>query len=260
MANVSRYSSMWCPLAAVALAVLLGACERPPEVLGYKVVSSRPHDAECYTQGLEFHKGRLLESSGGYGNSNLREVDPATGKVLRRRPMAASQFAEGITVLNNELWVLTWKENTAHVLEPDTFKFIRSHRYDGEGWGLTNDGKLLIMSDGTSTLKFVDPKDFSIKRSVEVKRSGRPVEKINELEMVDGMIYANIYLSGEVIRIDPSDGRVTGTLDLSALRRQLPRPNQADVLNGIARDPSTGNLLVTGKLWPLMFEIQVRKR
>jgi glutamine cyclotransferase len=260
MELVSRFPAVFRPLAALSLVAVLGSCERAPETLGYKVVSSRPHDAACFTQGLEFHDGRLFESSGGYGNSNLREVDPATGKVLRRRPMAASQFAEGITVLNNELWVLTWKENTAHVLEPDTFKFIRSHRYEGEGWGLTNDGRMLIMSDGTSTLKFIDPKDFSVKRSVEVTRKGRPVDQINELEMVDGMIFANLYTSGEVIRIDPKDGRVTGTLDLSALRRQLPRPNQADVLNGIARDPATGNLLVTGKLWPLMFEIQVEKQ
>jgi glutamine cyclotransferase len=116
------------------------------------------------------------------------------------------------------------------------------------------------MSDGTSKLKFIDPKDFSVQKTLEVKKSGRPVELLNELEVIDGEIFANIYTTGEIVRISPQDGRVTGTLDLSGLRNQLPRPNKADVLNGIARDPATGNLLVTGKLWPKMFEIQIEGR
>jgi glutamine cyclotransferase len=247
-------------LVLFAAAVILTACQKKPENLGYRIVSTRPHDPECYTQGLEFSGKRLFESSGGYGNSNVREVDPADGKVLRKRPMAKNLFAEGITILNNELWVLSWKENTVTVLDPDTFKFLRSYNYQGEGWGLTHDGKSLIMSDGTSKLKFIDPKDFSVQKTLEVKKSGRPVELLNELEVIDGEIFANIYTTGEIVRISPQDGRVTGTLDLSGLRNQLPRPNKADVLNGIARDPATGNLLVTGKLWPKMFEIQIEGR
>lgn len=245
-------------LLVISLLVLaLAACERAPEKLSYQIVSTRPHDVECYTQGLEFHDGRLFESSGGYGKSNLREVDPATGKVLRKRPIAPTLFAEGITILNNELWVLTWKENIAHVLDPETFRFLRSHSYQGEGWGLTNDGKHLIMSDGTSTIKFIDPKDFSIVRTIDVTRAGNPVEQLNELEMVNGEIFANIYTSGEIVRISPETGRVTGSLDLSSLRAKLPKPHNADVLNGIALDPASGNLLVTGKLWPSMFEIRL---
>ena len=243
----------------ILLAITLSACGRKPETLGYKIVETRPHDPECYTQGLEFHGKRLFESSGGYGGSTVREVDPADGKVLRKRPMAKNIFAEGITILNNELWVLSWKENIVTVMEPDTFKFLRSFNYKGEGWGLTNDGKQLIMSNGTSTIQFIDPKDFSVKRTIEVKRSGNPVSMINELEIVDNQILANIYQTGEIIRISPEDGKVTGTLDLSALKNQLPRPNKADVLNGIARDPSTGNLLVTGKLWSKMFVILLEK-
>lgn len=239
------------------IAVFLTACDRKPEVLSYKIISTRPHDPESYTQGLEFLGNRLFESSGGYGNSNVREADPLTGKVIRKRPLAKNIFAEGITILNNEMFVLSWKENIVNVLEPDTFKFIRSHNYKGEGWGLTTDGKQLIMSNGSSSIQFIDPKDFSVKRSIEVTRSGNPVMQINELELIDGQIFANIYQTGEVIRISPESGKVTGTLDLSALRTQLPRPNKADVLNGIARDPATGNLLVTGKLWPTMFEIEV---
>jgi glutamine cyclotransferase len=225
--------------------------------LSYKIVSTRPHDPESYTQGLEFLGNRLFESSGGYGNSNVREVEPLTGKVIRKRPMAKNIFAEGITILNNEMFVLSWKENIVNVLEPDTFKFIRSHNYKGEGWGLTNDGKQLIMSNGTSTIQFIDPKDFSVKRSMEVTRSGNPVSQINELELIHDQIFANIYQTGEIIRISQDSGKVTGTLDLSALKSQLPRPNKADVLNGIARDPATGRLLVTGKLWPQMFEIEI---
>lgn len=241
----------------ILLAITLSACGRKPETLGYKIVETRPHDPECYTQGLEFHGKRLFESGGGYGVSTVREVDPADGKVLRKRPMAKNIFAEGITILNNELWVLSWKENIVTVMEPDTFKFLRSFNYKGEGWGLTNDGEQLIMSNGTSTIQFIDPKDFSVKRSIEVKRSGNPVSMINELELVDNQILANIYQTGEIIRISPEDGKVTGTLDLSTLKNQLPRPNKADVLNGIARDPSTGNLLVTGKLWSKMFVIRL---
>jgi glutaminyl-peptide cyclotransferase len=239
------------------IAVFLTACNKKPETLSYKIISTRPHDPESYTQGLEFLGNRLFESSGGYGNSNVREADPLTGKVIRKRPMAKNIFAEGITILNNEMFVLSWKENIVNVLEPDTFKFIRSHNYKGEGWGLTNDGKQLIMSNGSSSIQFIDPKDFSVKRSIEVTRSGNPVMQINELELIDGQIFANIYQTGEVIRISPESGKVSGTLDLSALRTQLPRPNKADVLNGIARDPATGNLLVTGKLWPTMFEIKI---
>jgi len=238
------------------LAVILSACGKP-EILTYKIISTRPHDPESYTQGLEFYGKNLIESSGGYGNSNVREANPTTGEVLRKRPMAKNVFAEGITLLNNEMFVLTWKENTVTVLEPTTFKFIRSHTYQGEGWGLTNDGKQLIMSDGTDKLKFIDPKDFSVKRTIRVTNDGKPVERLNELEIVKGQIFANIYTTSDIVRISPDSGKVTGQLDLSALRKRLSLPNQADVLNGIALDASTGRLLVTGKLWPNLYEIEI---
>ncbi len=233
------------------------ACNRDPETLTYKIISVRPHDPECYTQGLEFSGKRLFESGGGYDHSNVREVDPATGKVLRNRPMAKNVFTEGITRFNDELYILTWKENTVFVFEPDTFKFIRSHTYQGEGWGLTHDGKQLIMSDGSDKLKFINPKDFSVTRTLDVTHGGQALTQLNELEYVQGEIYANIYQTDRIARISPVDGRVTGWLDLSALRRKLPKPNNSDVLNGIALDPATGHLMVTGKLWPSMFEIEI---
>jgi glutamine cyclotransferase len=240
------------------IAILLAACQKAaPVELRYKVVSTRPHDPDCYTQGLEFSGKRLFESGGNYGKSTVREVDPATGEVLRKRPMAKNVFVEGITILNGELWVLTWKEKTAYVLDPDTFKFIRSHTYQGEGWGLTHDGEHLIMSDGGSTLKFIDPKDFSVKRTLDVKEGARLVDKLNELEFVNGEVFANIYMTGRIARISVADGSVTGWLDLSDLRKQLPAPSNAEVLNGIAYDAAAKRLLVTGKFWPRMFEIEV---
>ena len=235
----------------------LPSCSREGGELSHSVVSTRSHDTQCYTQGLEFLGARLFESGGGYGVSTIREVDPRTGDVLRRRPLARHVFAEGISILNNELFVLTWKEHTVYVFDPDTFRPIRQHTYEGEGWGLTNNGTELIMSNGSNTIRFVDPKSFSTIRTLTVMDGSRPVEQINELEYVDGRIFANIYQSDRVARIDAATGKVTGWLDLSDLRNKLPRPNNAEVLNGIARDPATGRFLVTGKLWPRMFEVEI---
>jgi glutamine cyclotransferase len=247
------------PLAAAVLA--LASCQKSaPDALGYQLVSTRPHEPSAYTQGLQLLGGRLFESTGLYGESTLREIEPATGKVIRRRPLAKTVFGEGLTILNGEMFVLTWKENTAYVFEPDTFKPIRTHNYPGEGWGLTNDGKLLIMSDGSSLLKFINPGDFSVVRTLEVRDGDLPLKNLNELEWIDGEVFANVYQTDRIARISPEDGRVTGWLDLSGLRKQLTRPNRAEVLNGIAHDPATGHLLVTGKYWPQMFEIKVAKK
>ncbi len=256
--NINRHFSLK-RLLVSCLAFLLASCDKAPEKIEYQLVATHPHDPECFTQGLEFYEKNLLESSGRYEKSNIRKVDPATGEVLHKRPLAAKIFAEGITVFNGELWVLTWKENVVHVLDPETFRFIRSHSFEGEGWGLTHDGSQLIMSDGSSSLKFMDPKDFSVRKTLEVTRNGRLLEKINELEMVNGEIFANVYPTSEVVRISPKTGKVTGWLDLSSLRNQLPRPNNAQELNGIAIDPATGHLWVTGKLWPSIFELKLTK-
>ncbi len=234
------------------------SCRKPaPENFRFEVISTLTHDSDAYTQGLELSNGRLFESTGQYGESTVRELDPATGKVLRKRPLAKNVFGEGLTNFNNELFVLTWKEKTAYVFEPDTFKLIRSHTYEGEGWGLTHDGSSLIMSNGSSELKFINPKDFTIQKTITVRDGNSSIRNLNELEFIDGQIYANIYMTDRIVRISPSDGRVTAWLDLSGLRHQLPKPNRAEVLNGITHDPATGHLLVTGKYWPLMFEIKV---
>lgn len=237
---------------------LLGCGEKRPQKISYRVISHIPHDAESYTQGLEFRNGKLIESSGGYGSSNLRIVEPKTGEVLRRRKVSERVFAEGITVLKNELWLLSWKEGLAAVLNPETLSFVRSHNYQGEGWGLANNGRELIMSDGSAMLKFIDPHDFSVIRSVEVTDGGKPVEMLNELEYDNDSIWANIYLSDQIARIDATTGKVTGWLDLGKLRGHLAGARgNPEALNGIARDPSSGRYFVTGKNWPLMFELEI---
>lgn len=236
--------------------VLVSACGKPAQ-LGYEVVSTKKHDANCYTQGLEMLGERMFESGGGYGSSSLREVDPETGKVLRKRPFPRTVFAEGITVFRNELWVLTWQENTVYVIEPDTFKYLRQYRYEGEGWGLTHDDTHLIMSDGSNVLKFIDPDGFKVVRKLEVTSEGRPVEMLNELELTPDGIFANIYQTDRIARISPKSGKVTGWLDCSGLRKQLPPPHKAEVLNGIALDKKTGRFWITGKWWPRIFEVKI---
>ena len=246
-------------LAVVGLAFT--SCQRSqPETLGYQIISTRPHDATAYTQGLQLAGGRLFESTGQYGQSTVRELAPATGDILRKRPLAKTVFGEGLTLIGDELWILTWKEKTAYVLERDTFKPIRTHTYQGEGWGLTNDGKQLIMSDGTNNLKFINPKDFAVVKTLEVKDGKSPVKNLNELEWINGQIFANIYMTDKIVSISPEDGQVTGWLDLAGLRKQLTPPNRAEALNGIAHDPASGNLLVTGKYWPQMFEIRIARK
>lgn len=242
---------IWVPL-------LLAACRPAGHRLDHEVVASHPHDSGCYTQGLEFHGGQLLESGGTYGGSNVRRVDPATGKVLRQRDLPDSVFAEGLTVLGGELWLLTWKAGVVYVLDPQNFELLRRHRYDGEGWGITHDGRHLIMSNGSSRLAVRDPRDFSLLREVPVTERGAPVGQLNELEWVDGQVLANIYTEDRIVRIDPESGMVTGQLELGALRKQLGESsNPPEELNGIARNPETGHLWVTGKYWPVVHELRV---
>ncbi len=244
-------------LLPLVLCLSAASCDPAAEKIEFRIVATRPHDPGAFTQGFQWSDGRLYESTGLYGQSSVREIDPADGKILRRRPLAREVFGEGLTLHNGELWVLTWKENTAYVFEPATFKFLRTHTYEGEGWGLTSDGKQLIMSNGSSSLNFINPGDFSVARTLEVTDGNRPVDRLNELEWVDGVVFANVFETERIARISPESGRVTGWLDLSALRNLLPRPNRAEVLNGIAHDPATGHFWVTGKNWPLMFEIEL---
>lgn len=229
-----------------------------PDTLHAEIVATYPHDATAYTQGLQWQEGRLWESTGHYGRSSIREIDLSTGGVLRRKNLLPLYFGEGLTWHDGEIWFLTWREQTAMVLDPATLEMTRSYSYDGEGWGLTSDGRHLIMSDGTSRLMFMNPHDFSLARDITVTEKGQIVNNLNELEWVNGTLFANVYLTDRIVRIDPADGRVTGTLDLSGLRQQLPSAHLAEALNGIAYRADNGHYLVTGKNWPLLFEVRIQ--
>lgn len=259
MNPIFRKLVLW-PLIAIACLGMASCGKSAPEPLTYQIISTRPHDPEAYTQGFQLIDGRLFESTGLYGQSSVREVEPASGKILRKRPLSKQVFGEGLTLHNGEIWVITWKEHTAHIFDRESFKLLRSHSYQGEGWGLTSNGTHLIMSDGSNLLKFRDAKDFSVVKTLEVMDGTQPVKYLNELEWIDGEIFANVYMTDRIARISPKDGQVTGWLDLAGLRNLLPKPNRAEVLNGIAHDPKTGHLLITGKYWPQMFELKISNK
>jgi glutamine cyclotransferase len=231
---------------------------------GYDVVNTFPHDPRAFTQGLLFHDGRLLESTGQYDQSTLREVDLATGAVLRKWAVPGQYFAEGLTLLDGKLYQLTWKEGKVFVYDPNadpkTFHKDGEMSYTGEGWGLTTDGHWLIMSDGTSLISFRNPATFAVDHTIQVLKGGQPQERLNELEYVRGEIYANIWRTDWVARIDPASGRVAGMIDFSYLLPAADRTSTTDVLNGIAYDPAGDRLFVTGKNWPKLFEVRLKKK
>lgn len=224
-----------------------------------RVVARIPHAADAFTQGLAFHNGALYESTGLRGRSSLRVLDPAIGAITRRREVSDEHFAEGLTVFGGRIFQLTYLTNTCFVYDAATLEPVATHSYPGEGWGLTHDGRSLIMSDGTAELRFIDPDTFAERRRVRVTDGGAPVELLNELEMVEGELLANVWHDDRIARIDPSTGRVLGWIELPFSRESLGLDEPQAVLNGIAYEPSTRRLLVTGKLWPVMFEIAVAR-
>ncbi len=228
-------------------------------VLGWEVVSRRPHDPTAFTQGLLLDgNGRLYESTGLYGESTLREVDPASGEVLRVRRIPDEQFGEGLALVGDELVQLTWLRGLARRFDAETFELIRRHRYEGQGWGLCYDGQRLVMSDGSDVLEFRDPLTFEVQESVAVTLSGEPLSRLNELECVAGEVWANVWYTDMIVRIDADDGRVTGVLDLGEIIEPHPTATLgSSVLNGIAYDAEADTFLITGKRWPELIEIRV---
>lgn len=223
-----------------------------------EVVAVHPHDPDAFTQGLVVLDGRFYESTGRYGVSDLREVTVATGEVVRRRPLDARFFAEGLARVDDRLIQLTYREGTAIVYDLETFEELDRFAYDGEGWGLCYDGRELWMSDGSSSLQRRDPGTFALLGRVEVRREGRPVARLNELECVGDHVLANVWLTHEIVRVVKADGRVDAAIDASALVPEDPavRANADAVLNGIAHDPTTGRWWLTGKLWPVLYEVR----
>jgi glutamine cyclotransferase len=226
---------------------------------GYRVVNVYPHDANAFTQGLQYLDGYFYEGTGLNGRSSIRKVTPETGKVLQQRTVPGEYFGEGITVWKNDLIELTWQSHVAFVYDRATFEPKKRFTYPGEGWGLTTDGTNLIMSDGTDELRVLDPVTFAEKRRVKVTAGGLPLRNLNELEYMKGEILANIWMTEYVARVAADTGRVTAYIDLRGLLTAAERAT-TDVLNGIAYDAKQDRLFVTGKLWPKLFEIKLVKK
>ncbi len=237
----------------------------PPEreivrTSGYEIVHVWPHDPDAYTQGLVFDDGKLLESTGQVGHSSLRRAEMETGRVLQKVDVPSPYFAEGITLLKGKIYQLTWQHQLGFIYDAWTFEEIGKFKYQGEGWGLANDRQSLILSDGSNRLRFLDPDNFQVRKTIAVFDGSTPVYEINELEYVQGEIYANIWHADRIARIDPQTGRVVGWVDLTGLLSRSEVHDEEAVLNGIAYDETSGRLFVTGKLWPKLFEIRVTRK
>lgn len=226
----------------------------------YEVVNSWPHDPKAFTQGLVFYQGALYESAGRYGSSSLRKAELQTGKVIQKVDVDASYFAEGMTVFQGKIYQLTWTAHKGFIYDLKSFQHEGEFAYEGEGWGLTNDGHLLILSDGTNRIRFIDPQTFKTVRAISINDNGQPLMELNELEYIKGEIYANVWKTDRIVRIDPQSGRILGWIDLAGLLPQEERLDEEDVLNGIAYDEKDDRLFVTGKRWPKLFEIRLKKR
>ncbi len=232
----------------------------PPVRYGYKIVAEYPHDPAAYTQGLFWHDGALYESTGEYGRSTLRRVELETGEATQKIAIDDRYFAEGAALSGGRLYQLTWHEGKCFVYDPATFEKTGEFSYKGEGWGITTDGQKLYMSDGTPNIAVRNPATFAAERTIAVRNAGRAVQYINEMEWIDGKIWANVYMTYEIVIIDPADGRIEGIIDFTGIASRLTITNTTDVMNGIACDPATGRIFVTGKNWDKLFEIEIVKK
>lgn len=250
---------MWLALVTLSTSTLAVAQVSAPTD-SYQVVHTYPHDVHAFTQGLIYVDGHLYESTGLNGRSSLRMLDLATGTVLQKHDLPPDIFGEGLTGWGSTLIQLTWTSHKAFVYDRFSFATQRTMSYEGEGWGLTHDASQLIMSDGSSFLRFLDPKSFhSIRRLRVTDQSGRPVENLNELESVGDEIYANVWQTDDIVRISPHTGKVLGRINLKGIIDKRELHGEGAVLNGIAYDVNGNRLFVTGKLWPKLFEIKVTK-
>ena len=223
----------------------------------FTVLNSFPHDPTAFTQGLVYRDGFLYESTGLHGKSSLRKTNPATGKVLAKIDLPQEFFGEGLTIIGESIYQLTWKSGQGFIYGRENLKRKGSFAYSMEGWGLTDDGTQLIMSDGTEKLYFLSPESFEVAKVLRVKENGAPVPRLNELEYVDGKIYCNIWHSDDIVVVDPESGMVEKRINLGQLRERLSLVNKAGALNGIAWKSSSGTFLITGKNWSEVFEIKV---
>ncbi len=240
------------------IACITCACQAQVKQYRPKVVKEYPHDVAAYTQGLFFHDGILYETTGQYGTSTIRTVDLATGQPIVEKKLNRKYFGEGSAILNGDLFVLTWTNKVAFRYDAKTLNYKQTLSYPREGWGLTTDGKRLIASDGTSTLYFLD-ENLKTQGRLQVTLNGKPLRNLNELEWIDGKIWANVYLTDMIVIIDPKSGKVEGALDCTGLLPNSLYTSATDVLNGIALDAS-GHIYLTGKNWPRMYQIELMKQ
>jgi glutaminyl-peptide cyclotransferase len=253
--RVSRNEKARQQLPLIENAVVAG-----PKTYTYDVVKAYPHDAHSFTQGLVYEGGSFYESAGQYGESNLRKVDLMTGNVLARTDVGKEYFAEGLAKLGDRLFQLTWKNHKGFIYNASSFEKLGEFQYDGEGWGLTTDGRSLILSDGTNRIRFLNPDTFKVDREISVNVNGTPLTQLNELEYVNGEIFANIWETDKIVRLDPANGKILGWVDLTGLLPAGERTPETNVLNGIAYDPAADRLFVTGKRWPKLYEIKLRPK
>jgi glutamine cyclotransferase len=257
-----------CALLIITAVILIIILDKPKEnrhslpekltpMMTFEILHTFPHDPQAFTQGLVYNEGYLLESTGLYGESTLRKVNLGTGEVRDQVDLDPAYFGEGLALFEDNLFQLTWRENTGFVYDLEDFSLVNQFRYPTEGWGLTDDGERLIMSDGTSRLYFLDPSSLQITGTIEVTFQGEQIMHLNELEYIRGEIFANIWQTDNIIRIDPNTGDVVGWIDLSGILPQDLRTGETDVLNGIAYDPEKDRLFITGKRWPKLYEIQL---
>ena len=249
--------------AAILLAMVAPLSAQPvpaPEPITVEVaaeVARYPHDPRAFTEGLFIDAGQMFESTGEVGRSSVRQVDLKTGKVLRQVTVPAPQFGEGIAPWNGQILSLTWQNGLGYRWDRKSFKRLGTFRYTGEGWSLTSTGKQLVMSDGTDVLRFIDPRTFTVKRTLKVTVQGRPLRLLNELEWVDGQVLANVWMTDYAVRIDPVSGKVVGLIDLTALHQAAGTFGRDQVANGIAWDSQSRKLYFTGKEWPVLFEVKL---
>ncbi|HBL53865.1 MAG TPA: glutamine cyclotransferase [Syntrophaceae bacterium] len=254
---------LWGPCTVFSEVFLTGRSQLSPfmqskaPVASIVVKNTYPHDTEAFTQGLLFHQGFFYESTGLLGKSTLARKDMKTGKVLQEVKLPREFFGEGIVLLKDKIYQLTWQNEAVLIYDARSLREIKRMKYTGEGWGLASDGKYLLMSNGSSTITFRDPKSFKTVREIQVRDGDNPVERLNELEFIKGEIWANVYMEDVIVRISPKNGRVTGWIDLSELRSYLARSARVDVINGIAYDGEANRIFLTGKYWPKIFEIQI---
>lgn len=248
------------PLATFVLAATFaGAAQAAVPVYGYVVKNVYPHDPKAFTQGLSFRDGHLYETTGRNGTSSLRKVDIKSGKVLQKADMPAEVFGEGSTPVGNDIVALTWTSQVGYVFDMKTFKLKQTFKYVGEGWGLASDAKRVYMSDGSSFIRILEPKTLKELRRIQVTHQGKPIAQLNELEMVEGELFSNVWGTDLIVRIDPDSGKVKGVIDLGGLLPPAQRGTRDPdaVLNGIAWDDKGKRLFVTGKLWPRLYEIEL---